>query len=172
MFSQGTQDSSFLQRISPSPTQPWWTPPPPQNGSTPMSVSAVELPSRSQTGNTTAATAVKFSTTSVHPSRFRFPILVSLSPSEFATVATQNFRARVNGCAYTLSIFLVIHTEPVQRQGPSAFRKHVQRPKQQRTRPLRRGAPTRDSTLPPGGWRVLCIHQTSWLCPLPTPAVF
>lgn len=73
-----------------------------------MSVSAVELPLHSQTGNTTAATVAKFSTTSVHPSRFPSLILVSLSPSEFVIAATQNFRARMNGRACMIFTFLTV----------------------------------------------------------------
>lgn len=75
-----------------------------------MFVFAVVLPSRLQTGSTIAAIVAKFSITSVHPSRFPFPTLVLLSTLEFATVATQNSRARLSGRGCLTLIVLTLHT--------------------------------------------------------------
>ena len=75
-----------------------------------MYVSAVEPHSRSRTGNITAAIAVKFSITSVHPSRFPFHTLVSLSPLEFVTAATRNFCASLSGRTCLTFVALAVHT--------------------------------------------------------------
>ena len=74
-----------------------------------MFASAVEPLSRLQTESITAAIAVKFSITNAHPSRSPFPILVSSSPLEFATAATQSCCARLSGCVYSTVIALCLY---------------------------------------------------------------